>query len=68
MANIIIGVVIAAFIIYIIAWMIKNVKNGKSFCGADIGEPLNIKEMSGADCDQKKVNNMVRCYVRAGNV
>lgn len=44
MANIIIGVVIAAIIIYIIAWMIKNVKNGKSFCGADIGEPLNTTE------------------------
>lgn len=44
MGNIIIGVIIAAIIIGIFVWMINNVRNGKSFCGAELPEPLNTSE------------------------
>ncbi|MCM1194030.1 MAG: FeoB-associated Cys-rich membrane protein [Acetatifactor muris] len=44
MGSILIGVVIAAAVIGIIVWMIKNGRNGKSFCGAELPEPLNTSE------------------------
>ncbi len=37
MGNIIMGAVIVWIIAMIIAWMARNVKQGKSFCGADYG-------------------------------
>ncbi len=44
MISVIIGVVIAAIIIGIVIWMIRNVKHGKSFCGAELPETLNTTE------------------------
>lgn len=44
MGNIVMGIVVAAIIVGIVVWMIKNVRNGKSFCGADMPEPLNTTE------------------------
>lgn len=44
MGNIVIGAIISAIIIGIVAWMINNVRNGKSFCGAELPEPLNTTE------------------------
>ncbi|MCM1049521.1 MAG: hypothetical protein NC433_13980 [Clostridiales bacterium] len=44
MGNIAVGIIIAVIVVGIVAWMIKNVRNGKSFCGADLTEPLNTTE------------------------
>lgn len=44
MGSMIIGVVIAAIVVGIVAWMINNVRQDKSFCGAELPEPLNTTE------------------------
>jgi len=44
MGDIVIVVVLASIIIGIVVWMVNNVRHGKSFCGAELPEPLNIKE------------------------
>lgn len=44
MVSVIIGVAVAAIIISIVIWMTRNVKHGKSFCGAELPEPLNTTE------------------------
>lgn len=46
MATIIIGLLLAVVIAASIAYMISNVKKGKSFCGADIGEKVSDKRCS----------------------
>lgn len=38
MGDIILGSSIALIVIAIISWMVRNVKQGKSFCGADYGD------------------------------
>ena len=38
MGDIILGVIIALIVAAIIVWMVGNVKQGKSFCGADYGD------------------------------
>ena len=37
-------VVTAAIILAIVGGMIRNVKKGKSFCGAELSGPLNTKD------------------------
>lgn len=44
MISVIIGVIIAVIIIGIAVYMICNVKHGKSFCGAELPEPINTTE------------------------
>lgn len=43
-ATIVICAVIAAVVLCVIGGMIRNVKHGKSFCGAELPEPLNTTE------------------------
>lgn len=46
LTSIIACAVIAAVVIGNIARMIKNVKKGKSFCGAELSEPLNTNDIA----------------------
>ena len=39
-------IVIAAIVLAIVGGMIRNVKKGKSFCGAELSKPLNTKDVA----------------------
>jgi len=44
MRDLIAGMVITAISIRIVVWMIRNIKNGNSFCGFTIDELLDMTE------------------------
>jgi len=56
LTSIIACAVIAAVVIGIIARMIKNVKKGKSFCGAELSEPLNTNDIAQLRKKQKSID------------
>lgn len=55
-ATVICCIVIAAIILAIIGGMIRNVKKGNSFCGAELNEPLNTKNVAQIQKKQKSIN------------
>lgn len=55
-ATVIGCIVIAAIILAVFGGMIRNVKKGNSFCGAELSEPLNTKDVAQIQKEQKSIN------------
>ena len=56
LATVIGCVVLAAIVLVVVGKMIRNVKKGKSFCGAELSEPLNTKDAAQIQKKQKTIN------------